>query len=744
MSVRSAIIGGRRAASASVCSQRLEIGFCAGVAVGSDVYVLGLSMSRHDRAACLVKNGRVIAAIAEERLDRRKRSLGAFAFRPRGIVVPPLRAMTYVLQHAGITLERVDLVVCGRSMTSCREAVLASFTLDPSRVVEPPIPGHHLAHAYSAYATSPFPECAVLVVDEQGHHLDGRFEKCTWFEGESGPLKPIEAFFGGGDDLSLGMFYNALAAMASLSEADTPSAGKLMGLAAFGQRHAEWPQLLTLEAGGDTRASLRALDRFLDSTGLPRRASIDEAPLQRLEDLPFYVPAHWDTPLAADLARKAQDELERALLHVATALRARSSADALCYAGGVALNCTMNRRLLEAGWKDVYVHPAATDDGNAVGLAMYGWIECLGHARTPVARFNPFTGRSYAVADVTAAVAAFGLQPFATQVNASEVAAERAARGEVICWFDGGSEWGPRALGARSVVASPLVPGIRERINSTIKFREPFRPLAISSTDDGLSGLVARDEVAASLAPYMLAAGRVIDERLAPVRHVDGTVRYQIVSPEMQPAWHALIDAFGRRTGVFAVLNTSFNTLGEPLVETPMDAVRQFLLSGADALVAHGICLARADIPADALTRAVAQAWAATPIDPLAVAVSLEEAGYPDAALRLLETVDYSEDAALAAGADACRRFHALQLRAAVRRGDMVEARRHADTILKWSALPPEAVDAARVIATDPRDTQHHIAGRLIGGLAVSGGALRLLGGSGERPIKTATPETLP
>ncbi|MEO8077184.1 MAG: carbamoyltransferase C-terminal domain-containing protein [Acidobacteriota bacterium] len=696
----------------------------------ADVYVLGLSMSRHDRAACLVKNGAVSGAIAEERLDRRKRSLGALAFRPRGIVVPPLRAMTYLLRQAGIPLERVDLVVCGRSMTSCRETVLDSLPFDHRRVVEPPIPGHHLAHAYSAYATSPFAECAVLVVDEQGHHIDGRFEKCTWLEGDTGPLRPIEAFFGGGDDLSLGMFYNACAAMAGLSEADTPSAGKLMGLAALGKPHPEWPQLVALKPGGDTRASLRELDAFLASTGLPRRMPIDEAPLRQLEDLPFYVPARWDTQLGADLARKAQDELERALLHIAGSLRERSSADALCYAGGVALNCTMNRRLLEAGWKDVFVHPAATDDGNAVGLAMYGWIECLGHPRTPLERFSPFTGRAYPVADVRDAIAAFGLQAFSTAVDSSEAAAERAAKGEVVCWFEGGSEWGPRALGARSVVASPLLPGIRERINSTIKFREPFRPLAISATDEGLAGLVARDEVASSLAPYMLAAGRVIDDRLAPVRHLDGTVRYQIVSPAMQPAWHALIEAFGRRTGVCAVLNTSFNTLGEPLVETPMDAVRLFLLSGADALVAQGVCLARKDISIAALTRAVSRAWAATPIDPLGAACSLEDAGYGDAALRLLDDCRYSADRAVAAGAEACRRYHALRLRASVRDGDLSAARRHADAILHWSSLPPEAIDAARVIAADPRDPQHQIAGRLIGGLAMPGGALRLLGSS--------------
>ena len=295
-----------------------------GRAARRDVYILGVAMSRHDRAACLLKNGQVVGAIGEERLDRRRRSLGSYQSYPRGLVVPPLAAITYLLRLAGISWDRVDLCVCGRSMTLCREALLERVPFPADRVVEPPLPGHHLAHAYSAYGTAPFANCAVLVIDEQGHHIDSAFEKCTWYEGATGPLTLVDRFFGGGDDLSLGMLYNAFAAMTSLTEADSPAAGKLMGLAALGRPHPEWPQLVSLDsARGDTLVSLRRLDEFLAFAGLPRRAPIHEAPLRQLEDLPFYVPVRWDTQLAADLARKAQEELERAVLHIAEAFRRR-------------------------------------------------------------------------------------------------------------------------------------------------------------------------------------------------------------------------------------------------------------------------------------------------------------------------------------------------------------------------------------------------------------------------------------
>lgn len=683
-------------------------------------------MSRHDRSACLLKNGLVVGAIAEERLDRRKRSLGKYGHAEGRIVLPPLAAITYVLRQEAIDLADVDLVVCGRSMVLCRDALLSYLPVPPERVIEPPMPGHHVAHAYSAYGTSPFPQSAVLVIDEQGHHVDGQFEKCAWFEGTTGPLRMMSRFLGGGDELSLGMFYNAFAYLTGLNEAAMPAAGKLMGLAAFGKTHPEWPTLIDLDSDtGDAHVSLHRLDEFFTLAGVPFRPGMSDLTLRQFEDLVKYASVGWNCALGADLARKAEDELERAVLHIASALRRRSSADTLAYAGGVALNCTTNRRLREAGWADVYVHPAATDDGNAVGLALFGWIEALGNPRQPAHVFNPFTGRQYGREPIGQALASFGLDACAVDVSPSETGAERIARGEVVCWFQGASEWGPRALGARSIIASPLVPGMRDRINRAIKYREPFRPFGISGTLEGLAELVDTTAAPASLAAYMLAVGPVTDRRLAEVRHADGVVRYQAVRADLQPLWHDLIRQFGLRTGVFAIINTSFNTFGEPLVETPMDALRQFLVSEADALIMETTLLARADIPPQALKAARAKAWAMTPIDPLPAALGLAAAGYVDAAVSLLDEKAYSAERARTEGAEALQHYHGLLHRAARGRGDGDAARRHAELVLSWASLSSEAVHAAQFMAEDTSTSDGaRLAGRMIAGLGKPGAAL--------------------
>nr|UXE45384.1 hypothetical protein Hi04_10k_c4711_00030 [uncultured bacterium] len=704
-----------------------------------DCYVLGVSMSRHDRSACLMKNGAVIGAIAEERLDRRKRSLGKYGHAAGRIVLPPLAAITYVLRQAAIDLADLDLVVCGRSMVLCRDALLSYLPVAPDRVIEPPMPGHHVAHAYSAYGTSPFSHAAVLVIDEQGHHLDDQFEKCAWFEGSTGPLRLMRRFLGGGDDLSLGMFYNAFAFVTGLSEAGMPAAGKLMGLAAFGKAHPEWPSLIDLDdETGDARVSLARLDAFFAQAGVLHRHGMADVTVRQMDDLAKYAPVGWSSALAADLARKAEDELERAVLHIARALRRRSPVDTLAYAGGVALNCTTNRRLREAGWADVYVHPAATDDGNALGLALFGWIEALGNARQPHV-FNPFTGRQYGRDAVRQALEAFGLDAYAVEVSPAEAGAERIARGEVVCWFQGGSEWGPRALGARSLIASPLIPGMRDRINQAIKYRESFRPFGISGTGEGLAALVDTAAAPAALAAYMLAVGDVQDDRLAEVRHADGVVRYQVVDAERQPLWHQLIEAFGRRTGVFAIINTSFNTFGEPLVETPMDALRQFLVSEADTLIMETTLVARAEIPAEALHAARARAWAMMPIEPLPAALALAAAGYVDVAVRLLDENGYSEDSATSEGAEALRYYHGLLHRAARRRGDLDAARRHAESVLRWASLSPEAVPAAQFMAESPSTTDGgRLAGRLLADLGRPGAAFDFFNSLVEKTSKPA------
>ncbi|MDQ1066600.1 carbamoyltransferase C-terminal domain-containing protein [Streptomyces canus] len=659
-------------------------------------YVLGISMSSHDRSAALLRDGTVVGAVAEERLDRRKRSQGFYEGDSGGLVLPPLRAIARVLSESGIGLHEVDLVVCGRSVRTCRDELIKALPVDPERVVEPPAPGHHLAHAYSAYATSPFKDSAVLVLDEQGYrHDDGRFERGSWFLGESGALQTCRRFTGTRTNLSLGMFFDVFAALTGLSEAGLPAAGKLMALASYGRAHEDWPELVSLAADGDVDVSLEALDHFLESVaGVPVFPGHRNRPAGSLEGFDKkYRAVHWGTPLAADLAAHAQAELERGVLHTAATLRLETGARHLSYAGGVALNCTANSRLLEAGFEDVFVQPAATDDGCAIGLAYYGWIEVLGRSREPVKRFSSVLGPRYTSADSKSAWAAYGLEGHVSSAEPAAVAG-LLAEGKLVCRVDGRSEWGPRALGHRSIIADPCRPGIVETLNSRVKFREPFRPFGISIDADQAPSLLELDSVPASLGPYMLAVARTRDDRLGSVSHKDGTIRYQLVAEE-DGSYHQLLRAFGDLTGLPAVINTSFNTLGEPLVETPEDAVRQFLVSGADVLVIGDELLDLTALDPQVSEQSIRLAEQQTVVDPLHLALRHEAAGYPKAAAEVLSL---APPVTLADGADKLREFEALQMRLAIIEGDTSRAAAHAQRVLELSGMPRAAAEAAEVL----------------------------------------------
>lgn len=662
--------------------------------VANKSLVLGVSMSSHDRSAALLRDGALVAAISEERLDRRKKSQGFYAGGGR-VVLPPLSSITCVLREAGVRLDDVDLVVCGRSVTTCRADLLRYLPVDPDRVVEPDLPAHHLGHAYSAYFTAPYEECDVLVIDEQGHWLpDGTFERCTWFAGDAGGLRLRRRFLGTPSLLSLGMFFDVFAALTGLSEAGLPAAGKLMALAAYGRPRPEWAPLVQLHPDGDAVVDLTALDAFLEAVPMPTHEGYAGWPVQTVEQLRLkYRPVHWGTALATDLARKAQDELESAVLHTAGALRATSTARHLAYAGGVALNCTANARLREAGYDDVFVHPAATDDGVAVGLAAYGWLDVLGNPRRPQPRFDAHLGPSHPPAGAVAALRRYGLADHGVPAEAGAVA-ELIAEGRIVCWFAGRSEWGPRALGARSILADPTAEGIVARLNSRVKFREPFRPFGLSVAEAHAGELLDLDEVPASLGPYMVSVAPIRDPRLRPVRHRDGTVRYQTVAPA-QGRYHDLLLAMQERIGLAAVLNTSFNTCGEPLVETPLDAVRQFLLCEADALYLDGLLVESRKLSAEVRAAALAAARADSDVDVLALALQQEAAGYPATAR---ENVDRVEPC-LAQGAHRIRDRAALLMRLALLDDDPESAVRHADEVLHWSGMPSVAAAAAAAIA---------------------------------------------
>jgi carbamoyltransferase len=612
----------------------------------SPVYVLGVSMSNHDRSACLLRDGRIVGAMAEERLDRRKRSEGFYGQWPRDIVIPPIQAITRLIKDADIGLDELDLVVCGRSRELGRETLLRYLPVAEERVIEPAIPGHHLAHAYSAYATAPFSASAVLVIDEQGHATPAGYESASWFEGDGGPLRALRHFLAGPEELSLGMVYNVFAAVIGLSEGGRPAAGKLMALAGRGAFRRDWPPLVRIgETGTEATANLSDIDAFLRESGVPIVGEMEDLDVTEVDDLlAKYEPIRWDSALAADLARKAQDELEAGVLHLARGLSEASSHTTLSYAGGVALNCSANTRLLETGWSDIFVQPAATDDGAAVGLAMYGHIEHLAVSRREPSAFDPFTGPRYSAGDVDRALDTYELSESATRPGelASEVA-HRLERGQVVCWFEGRSEWGPRALGGRSILASPRVQGVRDRINSQMKFREPFRPVAIAATERAAEAIGSL-ALPRSLRGYMLGVIALTDGTLTEITHDDGTVRIQVVDPAIHPPrFLELLESMERLTGLGAVINTSFNTLGEPLVECPGDAVRQFLLLGADALVLENRLLALEDVTESTRRRAVQEAWRRTPIDPIDAAIAVLQAGHPHSAARILSQADVGE-----------------------------------------------------------------------------------------------------
>lgn len=657
------------------------------------VFVLGVSMSNHDRAACLLADGEIVGAIAEERLDRRKASDGFLRQKPMGIIIPPLRAITFLLRKHRLNADDIDLVVCGRSMVSCREDILAQLPFAPQKVVEPKPPSHHLAHAYGAFVVSPFIESAILIMDEQGHHFDKtEFEKCSWFFGRESQIKQLRTFAGNQHDLSVAMLYDAFAALVGLSEAGRPSAGKLMALAARGRHRPEWPKLVDLKPDGNTYISLARLDTFFEQSGIPFSSSIK---VTSLEDVLLkYKPIWFNTSLAEDLARKAQEELEMAVCHTSRKLKENTSAKTLCFSGGIALNCVVNAKLISGGWENVFVQPAATDDGNAIGLAYYGWIEQLRGQRQLRKFFCPFLGGRYSDTEALSALGSYGLERFIHTTVAPQKAAEVLAHGEIVCWLNGRSEFGPRALGARSIFANPKIPGIIQSLNSRVKFRESFRPFGISITPREFARTLG-DPPNHSLAPYMLSTHSPVIATTHQFLHEDGSIRYQVVTPEVHKGLFELLESFGSITQIECLINTSFNTLGEPLVENPIDAVRTFLACDIDHLFIENISLCKRDIPHELLRDVRMRALRELIDDPLSAALCLEASGYPNAALALLRDFEVDDDSARKAGAVHAFRYFALLYRCSQHSQTHASARRYAEECFKEIALPREALRIA-------------------------------------------------
>ena len=554
-------------------------------------YVLGTGLS-HDGSACLLKDGRVSVAIEKERITRIKHD-----------GMNDSLAIAYCLDAAGIRMADVALVVQNANFSGLRDA--HSWFHGP-RILDPSVPvvtiSHHLAHAYSAAFTSSFEHAAVLVIDGCGN----AYSDCTDLAGAIVPDGPpkLQSLFFEKDSLyeldgtgrlrsvfkdysswnvgmtghpmsprttlhSIGGVYQGVSAYV-FSGLDDP--GKLMGLAPYGRPGTYDMPVFDLRDG---RVFVRHdwMNRF-------------DRPCHTYDQFKA------DFQYYADIACWIQREIERALLYVVECRAHLTTSRNLCYTGGVALNAVANRRICTEGpFTSVHIPPAAGDNGLALGCALYGWLEVIKGERAPNDGVQYF-GRSYLEESRHVADAARAQWFVLDGADAIAEAATLLADGKVIAWFNGGAEFGPRALGNRSILADPRRADLRDFINREIKDREDFRPFA--------PAVLAEDRACfftcAFESPHMLLVSPVRDEwrdRIPGVVHRDGSARLQTVQRESNPRFYDLIVSFKRRTGIGVVLNTSLNKRRMPIIETPQQALDFFVSTPLDALMLDGYLIAK-------------------------------------------------------------------------------------------------------------------------------------------------------
>jgi carbamoyltransferase len=527
--------------------------------------VLGINAVFHDPAAAVVVDGRIVAAAEEERFSRRKHGKACVPFSTWEL---PEQAIAWCLRRAGLRPGDLDAIGYSYDPALAPAAdditadeweglrtlyvqraprFLASLGLDPDKVR---FVAHHVAHAASAHLAAPFPSSAVLVVD-------GRGERASHLAGHARADGSLEVLAAQRLPHSLGLLYEELTEHLGFRRSSDEY--KLMAMASYGA-----PRLLD---------ALRELVRPSGDGGFTVEPVDWEALAPALGAGDAWTPAH------ADLACSVQARLEEVLLELARWLHQQTGEPALTMAGGVALNCVANSRVWREGPFDaVWVQPASGDSGTALGAA-------LRLARDLGDRVQAMTGadvgRSWDEDGLEAALRAARV-PYERPRDVAEAVADVLARDGVVAWFQGASEYGPRALGRRSLLADPRSAANVERLND-VKGREQFRPVAPMVLEHRAAELF--DGPLPS--PYMLFTHRVRDgwrERIPAVVHVDGTARIQTVSPRRDALTAALLGAFERRTGVPVVVNTSLNTAGRPMVDDPRDALECFGSAPVDAL----------------------------------------------------------------------------------------------------------------------------------------------------------------
>ena len=556
------------------------------------MYVLGISCYYHDSGVALVKDGRLIAAGEEERFNRRKHH-SEF----------PTMAVQYCLDEAGITIDDVDYIGFYEKplvkFSRILETVLASWPrsywswiksmpvwltskLHTGRTIQRELGTdkeihycqHHLAHAASAFLVSGFDEAAIITADGVGE-----WTTTAWGVGRGCDIHlEKEIRF----PHSVGLLFSAITSYLGFRVNDAE--WKVMGLAPYGKPTYvdKFREIVDIRDDGSFRLNMKYFvhdystrrifsNRWANLFGRPQRPAETE-----LDD--FH----------RDIAHSGQKIVEEIMVKMATHVHRETGMDKLCVGGGVGLNCVANWRMLrESGFKRIFIQPAAGDSGGALGTAFYLSNSVLKHPRTFVMD-HALWGPSFTDEQVKAALDRNGIAStyHAREEDLLNETARMLDDGKVVGWFQGRLEFGPRALGSRSLLADARDPKMKDTINAKVKFREPFRPFAPAVLLEHAHEYFDMPE--GMDAPFMLLVPKVREEMrdlLPTITHQDGTGRVQTVTEAANGRYYRLIKTFGERTGVPVVVNTSFNVRGEPIVCTPQDAIDTFVRTGIDAVV---------------------------------------------------------------------------------------------------------------------------------------------------------------
>ncbi len=597
-------------------------------------HILGISAYYHDSAAVLLADGKIVAAAQEERFTRKKHDPGF-----------PAHAVSFCLKEAGISLEQVSDVVFYDKPLIKFERLLETYLsyaprgfrsfvaampvwlkeklyikrtlkaelckLSGCKIKDlPPLlfSEHHQAHAASAFFASPYQDAAVLCLDGVGEWAT----TSAWH----GSGNQLQAMWELDFPHSLGLLYSAFTYYTGFKV--NSGEYKLMGLAPYGEpKYVDLilDNLLDLKEDGTFRLNM---EFFNFATGL----TMTNANFARLFEAPPRKPESQLSQREMDIARSIQEVTEEIVMRLARTIGNEVGANNLCLAGGVALNCVANGRLLREGpFNDIWIQPAAGDAGGALGAALVVWHGKYQGQRTPDGTHDAMTGSylgpRFSDAEIESQLNAFGAH--FDRLDDRQLFAELAQlldSGQVIGWFQGRMEFGPRALGSRSILGDPRNTTMQSVMNLKIKFRESFRPFAPSVLAEDAAEYFELNRSS----PYMLIVADVREKHRLPVEasqrqlfgieklniprstlpaitHVDNSARIQTIHSDTNPRYHALATAFKERTGCPVLVNTSFNVRGEPIVCTPTDAYRCFMRTHMDCLVVENYLMRKTDQP---------------------------------------------------------------------------------------------------------------------------------------------------